>query len=53
VDADERRMFERYEKALRMWSRRFNTAEIADYLKVPEYEVCRMIWHWREFSRVT
>ncbi|WP_257164669.1 hypothetical protein [Bradyrhizobium sp. SRS-191] len=43
--------FRQYTLALKLWCRRFNTAEIALHLKVPEHVVCRWIWHWRELSR--
>ncbi|MGJ5163181.1 hypothetical protein [Bradyrhizobium sp. HKCCYLR1051] len=43
--------FRQYTMALRLWCRRYNTAEIADHLKVPEPVICRWIWHWRELSR--
>lgn len=41
----------KYEIALRLWARKFNTAEIAAHLKEPEHIVQRWIWHWRELSR--
>lgn len=47
----ERALFKKYAIALRLWARRFNTAEIAAHLKEPEHIVCRWIWHWRELSR--
>lgn len=50
-DDFEREMFRNYSVALKMWSRRFNTAEIAAHLKQPEHIVQRWIWHWRELSR--
>jgi len=38
-----------YADALAMWqSRRFDTAEIADHLRVPEHVVCRWINNYRE-----
>lgn len=48
ADAD---MFRNYSITLKMWARRFNTAEIAAHLKQPEHIVQRWIWHWRELSR--
>jgi transposase len=51
MDADERMMFRNYSAALRLWARRYNTAEIAAVLNVHESCVCRWIWHWRELSR--
>jgi hypothetical protein len=52
-DADdlELALFKKYSIALRLWARKFNTAEIAAYLREPEHIVCRWIWHWRELSR--
>ena len=38
-----------YADALAMWqSRRFDTAEIADHLRVPEHVVCRWISNYRD-----
>jgi hypothetical protein len=37
--------------ALKMWCRKFNTAEIANHLGVHEAIVCRWIRYWRELSR--
>lgn len=51
-DDIERELFRKYSIALKMWSRRFNTAEIAAHLKEPEQDVQRWIWHWRELSRM-
>lgn len=51
ADDIERELFRKYSIALRLWARRFNTAEIAAHLKEPEHIVCRWIWHWRELSR--
>lgn len=51
ADVDEA-LFRKYAIALRLWARRFNTAEIAAHLKEPEHIVCRWIWHWRELSRM-
>jgi hypothetical protein len=51
IDDVERELFRKYSIALRLWARRFNTAEIAAHLKEPEHIVCRWIWHWRELSR--
>jgi len=48
---DEEAFFRQYSIALKMWCRRFNTAEIGKHLGVPEPVVCRWIWHWRELSR--
>ena len=50
-DEFEREMFRNYSVALKMWSRRFNTAEIAARLKQEEHVVLRWIHHWRELSR--
>jgi hypothetical protein len=50
-DAEEQALFRKYGIALRLWARRFNTAEIAAHLNEPEHIVCRWIWHWRELSR--
>lgn len=47
----ERDLFRKYSIALKMWVRRFNTAEIAAHLGEPEHVVQRYIWHWRELSR--
>lgn len=49
--AAEEEFFRQYSIALKMWCRRFNTAEIAKHLRVHESVVCRWIWHWRELSR--
>lgn len=43
--------FAKYSRALKMWCRKFNTAEIAAELDEPEHIVCRWIWHWREIAR--
>jgi hypothetical protein len=50
-DVVDEALFKNYSIALRLWARRFNTAEIAAHLKQPEYIVCRYISHWRELSR--
>lgn len=50
-DEAEEKFFRQYTQALKLWCRRYNTAEIAAYLRVPEPIVCRWIWHWRELSR--
>jgi len=50
-DDVDRELFRKYSIALRLWARRFNTAEIAAHLREPEYIVCRWLWHWRELSR--
>lgn len=50
-DDFERDLFRKYSIALKMWARRFNTAEIAAHLKEEECNVQRWIWHWREISR--
>lgn len=50
-DDEESEMFRNYSIALRMWARRFNTAEIAAHLRQPECDVQRWIWHWRELAR--
>jgi hypothetical protein len=50
-DDIERDLFRNYSIALKMWSRKFNTADIAAHLKRPEHEVLRWIGHWRELSR--
>lgn len=50
-DDIDRELFRKYSIALKMWARRFNTAEIAAHLKEPECDVQRWIWHWRELSR--
>lgn len=50
-DDIEQELFKKYSVALRLWARRFNTAEIAAYLNEPEHIVCRWIAHWREVSR--
>lgn len=50
-DDIERDLFHKYSIALKMWARRFNTAEIAAHLNEPECNVQRWIWHWRELSR--
>lgn len=52
TDDIERELFRKYGIALRMWARRFNTAEIAAHLKEEEHIVQRWIWHWRELSRM-
>ena len=51
-DDIERDLFRKYGIALRLWARRFNTAEIAAHVKEPEPVVCRWIWHWRELGRM-
>lgn len=51
-DDFEHEMFRKYSIALRLWARKFNTAEIAAHLKEPEHIVQRWIWHWREISRI-
>lgn len=51
-DDEERELFCKYSIALKLWARKFNTAEIAAHLKEPEHIVCRWIWHWRELSRM-
>ena len=51
-DDIDRDMFRKYGIALRLWARKFNTAEIAAHLKEPEHVVQRWIWHWREVSRL-
>lgn len=43
--------FRKYVRALKLWCRKFNTAEIAKDLNEPEHVVQRWIWHWRELSR--
>jgi hypothetical protein len=50
-DAADMALFRKYEIALRMWARRFNSAEIAAQLNEPEHIVCRWLSHWRELSR--
>jgi len=50
-DDPEHELFRKYSIALRLWARKFNTAEIAAHLKEPEHIVQRWIWHWRELSR--
>jgi len=50
-DPDEMKLFKVYETALVMWSRGFNTDDIARFLNEPEPIVCRWIWHWREIGR--
>lgn len=50
-DDPERDLFRKYSIALKMWARKFNTAEIAAHLGEPECDVQRWIWHWRELSR--
>jgi hypothetical protein len=49
--SDDERFFRQSSTALKMWCRKFNTAEIAKHLGVHEAVVCRWIWHWRELSR--
>lgn len=57
IDSDRSRQnpdeefFKQYTVALKMWCKRFNTAEIAKHLNVDESIVCQWIWHWRELSR--
>ena len=51
TEDEEQRLFKKYALALRLWSRRFNTVEIAAHLGEEEYIVCRWISHWRELSR--
>ena len=48
---DEQDLFRKYSIALKLWARKFNTAEIAAHIKEPEHIVCRYIAHWRELSR--
>lgn len=50
-EESEEAFFRNYSIALKLWCRRFNTAEIASHLGVPESIVCRWIWHWRELSK--
>lgn len=50
-DDIERDLFRKYSIALKMWARKFNTAEIAKHLGEPEPDVLRWIHHWRELSR--
>ena len=50
-DDPERELFRKYSIALKMWVRRYDTAEIAAHLKEEEHIVCRWLWHWRELSR--
>lgn len=50
-DGVDEALFRKYSIALRLWARRFNTAEIAAHLKEPVHVVQRYIWHWRELSR--
>jgi hypothetical protein len=48
---EEEQFFRQYSIALKLWCRKFNTADIARHLRVHESVVCRWIWHWRELSR--
>jgi hypothetical protein len=49
--SDDERFFRQSSTALKMWCRKFNTAEIANHLGVHEAIVCRWIRYWREMSR--
>jgi hypothetical protein len=53
MDAEERAIFAEYAAALKLWARKYNSAEIAALLKEPEWKVCRWLWHWRELSRAS
>lgn len=40
-----------YGDAIRMWTARFDTAEIAEHIGVPEYLVARWVVSYREIMR--
>ena len=43
--------FKEQSRALALWRRKYNTAEIAKIMHVAEHVVERWIWNWRELSR--